>query len=152
MLGWNWSRPSQALTVWMSSSWLFLSELLSSIVCRCFTRLRMGMAMMANKETKETAPVPPFLNATQAAEDAAQVNEAARGKFLSVLGFALTLLRNYDPFKTPPHFEIVDFFKKMDKTFNATGCDSGSVKGDLASARHNFEAFVMDAEEQRRLT
>jgi hypothetical protein len=64
------------------------------------------------------------------AKDLAKVNDAARGKWLSVIGFALALLRNYDPFQSPTHFKITDMLKKMDKTFNATGKNYGSVKGD----------------------
>jgi hypothetical protein len=40
------------------------------------------------------------------------------------------MLRNYDPFQSPTHFKITDMLKKMDKTFNATGKNYGSVKGD----------------------
>jgi hypothetical protein len=39
-------------------------------------------------------------------------------------------MRNYDPFQAPTHFKITDMMKKMDKTFNATGKNYGSVKGD----------------------
>jgi hypothetical protein len=64
------------------------------------------------------------------AKDLAKVNDAARGKTMSLIGFALALMRNYDPFKSPTHFKITDMMKKMDKTFNATGKNYGSVKGD----------------------
>jgi hypothetical protein len=63
-------------------------------------------------------------------KDLAKVNDAARGRFLSVVGFALALMRNYDPFQAPTHFRITDMMKKMDKTFGASGKDYGSVKGD----------------------
>jgi len=66
----------------------------------------------------------------QVAKDLAKVNDAARGKWMSVIGFGLALLRNYDPFQSPTHFKITDMLKKMDKTFNATGRNYGSVKGD----------------------
>ena len=49
---------------------------------------------------------------------------------MSVIGFGLALMRNYDPFMSPTHFKITDMIKKMDKTFNATGKNYGSVKGD----------------------
>ena len=88
------------------------------------------MALMIDKETKEAAPVTAFLNMNIVAKDLAKVNDAARGKWLSVIGFGLALLRNYDPFQAPTHFKITDMLKKMDKTFNATGRDYGSVKGD----------------------
>src|ERR1039457_5313229 len=98
--------------------------------CGCHPNCGIGMALMIDKETKEAAPVTAFLNMNKVAKDLAKVNDAARGKWLSVIGFALALLRNYDPFMSPTHFKITDMLKKMDKTFNATGKDYGSVKGD----------------------
>ena len=40
------------------------------------------MAVMIDKETKESAPVTAFLNAEQLAKDVMKVNDAARGKCL----------------------------------------------------------------------
>ncbi len=54
------------------------------------------------------------------ARDIAKVNDAARGQVLSVLGMALALARNYDPFQAPTHFKLADLLKKFDKTFGAT--------------------------------
>ncbi len=98
--------------------------------CGCHPNCGIGMAMMIDKETKEAAPVTAFLNMNIVAKDLAKINDAARGKWLSVIGFGLSLLRNYDPFEAPTHFKITDMLKKMDKTFNATGKNYGSVKGD----------------------
>jgi hypothetical protein len=44
------------------------------------------MALMIDKETKEAVPVTAFLNADRLAKDIAKVNDAARGKFLSIIG------------------------------------------------------------------
>jgi hypothetical protein len=88
------------------------------------------MAVMIDKETKEAVPVTAFLKAEQLAKDVAQVNDAARGRFLSVAGMALALMRNYDSFKAPTHFRIADLLKKFDKTFGATGKNYGKVTGD----------------------
>src|SRR5262249_54550971 len=55
---------------------------------------------------------------------------AARGRFLSVVGMAIALMKNYDPFKAPTHFKLADLLKKFDKTFGATGRDYGKVSGD----------------------
>ncbi len=71
-----------------------------------------------------------FLDMGQVTKDQAKVNDAARVKWLSVIGLGLSLMRNYDPFMSPTHFKITDMMKKMDKTFNATGKNYGSVKGD----------------------
>src|SRR5205085_498667 len=51
---------------------------------------------------------------------AQRVNDAARGRRLSVFGMALALARNYDPFQSPTHFKMTDLLKKFDKTFGAT--------------------------------
>ena len=87
---------------------------------------------MVDKETKEAVPVTVFLNATQLAKDIANVNDAARGRFLSIVGMSLALMRNYDSFKTPTHFRLLDLMKRFDKAFGATGRDYGKV---LAAGR-----------------
>jgi hypothetical protein len=92
------------------------------------------MAVMIDKETKEAVPVTAFLNADRLAKDVAKVNDAARGRFLSVVGMALALMKNYDPFKSPTHFKMLDLLKKFDKTFGATGKEYGKVTGDRTDA------------------
>src|SRR6266403_1181732 len=86
------------------------------LTCGCHPNCGVGMAVMIDKETKEAVPVTAFLKAERLAKDLAQVNDAARGKFLSVVGLALAVMRNYDPFKAPTHFKLVDLLKKFDKT------------------------------------
>ena len=88
--------------------------------CGCHPNCGIGMAVMIDKETKEAVPVTAFLKAEQLAKDIAQVNDAGRGRFLSVAGMALALMRNYDPFRAPTHFKLSDLLKKFDKTFGAT--------------------------------
>src|SRR6476646_1042118 len=85
--------------------------------CGCQPNCGIGMALMIDKHTKEAVPVTAFLNAEQLSKDVARVNDAARGKFLSVLGVSLSLLRNYQPYQAPTHCKIVDLLKKFDKTF-----------------------------------
>jgi len=102
--------------------------------CGCHPNCGVGLAIMVDKETKERAPVTSFLNAEQLAKDVARVNDAARGKFLSVVGVALSLLRNYDPFHSPRHFKLTDLLTKFDKCFGATGRNYGKVSGDRSMA------------------
>ncbi|MGH8648128.1 MAG: radical SAM protein, partial [Burkholderiales bacterium] len=90
------------------------------LTCGCHPNCGIGMAVMIDKDTKEAVPVTAFLKAEQLAKDVALVNDAARGRFLSVTGMALALMRNYDPFRAPTHFRIADLMKKFDKTFGAT--------------------------------
>ena len=98
--------------------------------CGCHPNCGIGMAVMIDKETKETVPVTAFLRAEPLARDIMKVNDAARGKVLSVVGMALALMKNYDPFKAPTHFRLIHLLKKFDKTFGATGKDYGKVSGD----------------------
>ncbi len=109
--------------------------------CGCHPNCGTGMAVMVDKETKEAVPVTAFLNADRLARDIARVNDAARGRFLSVLGMALSLMRNYDPFQAPTHFRLLDLMQKFDKTFGATGRDYGQVHG---------EKRLKDIEKRRR--
>src|SRR5437870_691372 len=102
--------------------------------CGCHPNCGVGLAVMIDKETKERAAVTSFLNAEQLSKDVARVNDAARGKFLSVVGVALSLLRNYDPFKSPRHFRLTDLLTKFDKCFGATGRNYGKVSGDRTIA------------------
>jgi uncharacterized radical SAM superfamily Fe-S cluster-containing enzyme len=97
-----------------------------NVTCGCHPNCGIGMAVMIDKETKEAVPVTAFLNAEQLAKDVAMVNDAARSRFWTVFGMALSLARNYDSFKAPTHFKLQDLLKKFDKTFGAT---KGAEKG-----------------------
>ncbi|HWP99372.1 MAG TPA: radical SAM protein [Vicinamibacterales bacterium] len=90
------------------------------LACGCHPNCGVGMAVMVDKETGEAVPVTAFLDGLQLAKDVRKVNDAARGRFLSILGMALALAKNYDPFRTPTHFRFIDLLKKFDKTFAAT--------------------------------
>src|SRR5690349_17723598 len=101
--------------------------------CGCHPNCGVGMAVMIDKETKEAVPVTAFLNGDHIAQDVARITDAGRGRFLSVAGMALALAKNYDPFKAPKHFKLMDLLKKFDKTFGATkkaDTKYGSVSGD----------------------
>src|ERR1041384_4631123 len=101
-----------------------------NLTCGCHPNCGVGMAIMIDKETKEAVPVTKFLKAERFAKDVQAVHDAARGRTLSVVGMALALMRNYDPFKAPTHFRLTDLMKKFDKTFGATGKSYGKVSGD----------------------
>src|SRR6476660_7590278 len=108
------------------------------LTCGCHPNCGVGMAVMIDKETKEAVPVTAFLKAEQLAKDIQQVNDAARGKGLSLAGMALAIVRNYDSFRSPTHFKLTDLLKKFDKTFGATKSAEkgkyGKVEGDRTMA------------------
>jgi uncharacterized radical SAM superfamily Fe-S cluster-containing enzyme len=106
------------------------------LTCGCHPNCGVGMAVMIDKETKEAVPVTAFLKAEQLAKDVQQVSDAARGRTLSIIGMALALMRNYDPFKAPSEFKLVDLLRKFDKTFGATKkAESGTKYGKVEGTR-----------------
>ena len=98
--------------------------------CGCHPNCGIGMAIMVDKHTKESAPLTAFLNVDRLAKDVEKINDAARGKFLSVFGMALAVVRNFNPFQATTHFHLWDMLKKFDKGFGASGKDYGKVTGD----------------------
>ena len=122
--------------------------------CGCHPNCGVGMAVMVDKETKEAVPVSAFLNGEQLAKDVASVTDGGRGRGISVVGMALALMRNYDPFKSPTHFRLTDLLKKFDKTFGATksaeagkyGRTAGQLaKDDVAKRRADRWNFLFIA-------
>jgi uncharacterized radical SAM superfamily Fe-S cluster-containing enzyme len=125
-----------------------------NLTCGCHPNCGIGMAVMIDKETKEAVPVTAFLKADQLAKDLQRVNDAARGRFLSVMGMALALMKNYEPFRAPRHFKLVDLMKKFDKTFGATKLahqgaygrvDGGRTQADIEKRRADRWNFLFIA-------
>ena len=86
--------------------------------------------MMINKETKEFAPVPQFLNIPGLVADMQKITDSGRGKWFSNAMMALALLKNYNPFGGPPSLTLSDIMKKFDKSFGLSGKSYGKVTGD----------------------
>src|SRR5437764_976010 len=91
-----------------------------SLSCGCHPNCGVGTALMINKETKEWAPVPRFLDAEQLTKDVTAITDAARGKNFSNFMMAMALLKNYHPFEGPKGLKLYDLFKKFDKTWAMT--------------------------------
>ena len=88
--------------------------------CGCHPNCGVGMGIMVDKETKEAAPITEFLHVDQLAKDVQTITDAARGRTVSLIGMALAVMRNYDPYKTTTHFTIFDLLMKFDKGFGAS--------------------------------
>jgi uncharacterized radical SAM superfamily Fe-S cluster-containing enzyme len=91
------------------------------VSCGCHPNCGVGTALMINKENKEWAPVPQFLNIPGLIKDIQKITDSARGKWLSNLMLGLALLKNYRPFEAPKSLALVDLLKKFDKSFALTG-------------------------------
>jgi uncharacterized radical SAM superfamily Fe-S cluster-containing enzyme len=91
------------------------------VSCGCHPNCGVGTALMINKETKEWAPVPQFLDIPQLVKDMQGITDAARGKVFSNFMMGLALLKNYKPFRAPKSLSLLDLLKKFDKSFALTG-------------------------------
>ncbi|HVF50221.1 MAG TPA: radical SAM protein [Pyrinomonadaceae bacterium] len=99
------------------------------VSCGCHPNCGVGTAVMIDKETKEMRPVPEFLNIPGLVEDMKKITDAGRGKWTSNLMMGLTLLKHYNPYKSPTNFTLYELFKKFDKSFGLTGRTYGRVDG-----------------------
>jgi len=100
------------------------------VSCGCHPNCGVGTAMMINKETKEFAPVPQFLNIPGLVSDMQKITDSGRGKNFSNAMMALALLKNYNPFGGPPSLTLMDIMRKFDKSFGLSGKSYGKVTGD----------------------
>jgi uncharacterized radical SAM superfamily Fe-S cluster-containing enzyme len=101
-----------------------------SLSCGCHPDCGVGMGFMVSKKTKQWAPLSEFVNVEQVLKDAVVISDSARGRTLSVLQTALSLLRNYSPARAPAGFRLVDLLHKFDK-------QSGGQLGGKLGARDN---------------
>src|SRR5215510_9659710 len=112
-----------------------------SLSCGCHPNCGVGTALMINKETKEWAPVPRFLDATQLTKDVTAITDAARGKTFSNFMMAMALLKNYQPFEGPKGLKLWDLFKKFDKTWALT--KGSTSKYGRTSPERTYEDAMM---------
>ncbi len=91
------------------------------VSCGCHPNCGVGTALMINKETKEWAPVPQFLDIPGLVRDMQKITDAGRGRGFSNFMMALCLLKNYKPLGAPKSLALADLLKKFDKSFALTG-------------------------------
>jgi uncharacterized radical SAM superfamily Fe-S cluster-containing enzyme len=99
------------------------------VSCGCHPNCGVGTAMMINKETKEMAPVPQFLNIPNLVEDMKHITDTNRGKWFSNIMMGLALLKNFNPYGAPHSLTLGGILQKFDKSFGLTGKDYGKVDG-----------------------
>jgi uncharacterized radical SAM superfamily Fe-S cluster-containing enzyme len=97
------------------------------VSCGCHPNCGVGTAVMVNKETKEMAPVPQFLNIQGLVKDMQHITDTARGKWFSNFMMGLALLKNYNPYGAPESLTLGGILKKFDKSFGLSGKDYGKV-------------------------
>ncbi len=98
------------------------------VSCGCHPNCGVGTALMINKETKEMAPVPEFLDIPGLVADMQKITDAARNKYFSAFMMGLALLKNYKPFRSPASLTLLDLLRKFDKSFAVTGDEEAKKK------------------------
>ena len=107
-----------------------------TLKCGCHPDCGIGMGFMVSKKTKEWAPVSSFINVERLMHDARIIADSGRGRTLTAIQTALSLLRNYSPSNAPKGFRLVDLVKKFDKQSGGQlggrlgGCDEHERKND----------------------
>jgi uncharacterized radical SAM superfamily Fe-S cluster-containing enzyme len=112
--------------------------------CGCHPNCGVGMGVLIDKETKEAVPMTAFLDANRWAKDISAINDAAASKTWSSIGMSLSVMRNYDPFKTPRNFTVFEMLKKFDKTFGVSRKAQSGAYGKVSADR------TLDDIEKRR--
>jgi hypothetical protein len=86
-----------------------------TLKCGCHPDCGVGMGFMVSKKTKEWAPVSAFINVDRVLQDAKAIADSARGRWLTTIQTALSVLRNYSPLRAPKGFNLIDLVRKFDK-------------------------------------
>ncbi|HVZ22537.1 MAG TPA: hypothetical protein VG871_15795, partial [Vicinamibacterales bacterium] len=83
--------------------------------CGCHPNCGIGAALMISKHTKEWAPLTSFIDAERMMADAKVMVDLGRAPRTTKLLAALSLLRNYRPFKAPRGLTLNALIRKFDK-------------------------------------
>jgi uncharacterized radical SAM superfamily Fe-S cluster-containing enzyme len=92
-----------------------------SLSCGCHPNCGVGTALMINRETKEWAPVPRFVNIPGLVADPRKINDAARNRYMSLFTMALAVLKNYNPLAAPPSLKLKDICREFDMALGISG-------------------------------
>jgi len=107
-----------------------------SLSCGCHPDCGIGMGFMVSKKTKEWAPICDFVNIEAILHDAQTIVDSSRGRTLTIIQTALSVLRNYTPSKAPKGLRLTDLLRKFDKQSGGQlggklgACEEGDRKSD----------------------
>jgi hypothetical protein len=85
-----------------------------NLKCGCHPNCGIGTMLLVNQETKEVVPFPQILNVDRIMEDMKVINDAARGRKLTTLQMAISVIRNYRAGAAKPGLGIWDLVKIID--------------------------------------
>ena len=109
--------------------------------CGCHPNCGIGAALMISKKTKEWAPLTKFLDADRMLADAKTIADAGRGRMLTKIQAALSLLRNYKPSQAPAGLGLIDLVRKFDK--QSGGALGGTIGAPADGNRRGDEWLLL---------
>src|SRR6185436_19923069 len=85
-----------------------------TVKCGCHPNCGIGTMMLINGKTREMIPLPKVLDVERLLDDLKVINDAGRGRKLTVFQFALAFLRNYRFDQAPKGLGLLDLAKIID--------------------------------------
>jgi uncharacterized radical SAM superfamily Fe-S cluster-containing enzyme len=85
-----------------------------NLKCGCHPNCGIGTMLLVNEKTKQVVPFPQILNVDQIMEDLKKINDAARGRTLTMMQMVVSVLRNYRAKEAAPGLGLWDMVKVID--------------------------------------
>src|SRR4030095_423711 len=85
-----------------------------SLKCGCHPNCGIGTMLLVDERTKQVVPFPQLIKADQLLEDLKVINDAARGRFLTVVQVVLSMVRNFNHEAAPGNLSLWQAVKIMD--------------------------------------
>jgi uncharacterized radical SAM superfamily Fe-S cluster-containing enzyme len=85
-----------------------------NLKCGCHPNCGIGTMLLVNERTKEIVPFPQILDVDQIMEDLKVINDAARGRVLTMTQMVLSVLRNYRAREARPGLGLWDLVRVID--------------------------------------
>ncbi|MBI3449056.1 MAG: radical SAM protein [Acidobacteria bacterium] len=85
-----------------------------NLKCGCHPNCGIGTMLLVNETTKQIMPFPQILNVDQIMEDLKVINDAARGRTMTMMQMVLSVLRNYRAKEAAPGLGLWDIVKVID--------------------------------------
>src|SRR5262249_48101931 len=106
--------------------------------CGCHPNCGIGTALFVHKKTKQMVLVSQFLNLEQVLRDMQSVADAGHGRAQTLLGVALSLVRNFDVDRAPEGYGVTEFVRQFISQIGAGGKAVGETEGDAAGFEWRF--------------
>jgi hypothetical protein len=107
-----------------------------ALKCGCHPNCGIGTMLLVNQSTKKAVPFPQILDTDQLLEDLKLINDACRAKPVTVLQFALSILRNTRFSELPEGLNLWEMLKIIDG-------HNGAKLGLADKARYDWRVMMV---------